>query len=145
MLGSVRIVAGTPGTGEDAHGSGSTYYPSSTPDVAKLFRERKLDVEFEHDRSDRQYLSLHSAEFWIPIVCVTLQVLQSVGEGPLTNVIQDLIGRQESKTSNLHVTYRIRRPDGEEREFSAIGQGDEVMEAIDAFERKQLGLGEIEA
>ena len=141
----MHIVAGTPGAGDDAHGGGSTYYPSSTPDIAKIFRERNLKVEFEHDKADRQYLSLHSAEFWIPIVCVTLQVLQSVGEGLLTNVIQDWIGKEESKTSTLHVTYRISRPDGEEREFSATGRGDEVMDAVDAFERRQLGPGEIEA
>ncbi|MDR6637428.1 hypothetical protein [Paenarthrobacter nitroguajacolicus] len=144
-LGTVRIVAGTPGEGTDAHGEESFYYPSSTPDIAKLFRERGLSVEFEHDQADRRYTSLHSAEFWLPVVCLSLQVLQSVGEGLLTSVIQDWIGRADSETSTLHVTYRISRPNGEEREFSATGPGGEVMEALDVFERKQLGLGEIEA
>lgn len=135
-------MAGTPGTGMHAHGNDSRRYPSITPDIAKVFRERSLEVEFEHDRASRQYLSLHSAEFWIPVVCVSLEVLRAVGEGLLTNVIQDFIGFRKAESSTLHVTYRITRADGEEQEFSAVGPGGEVLEAINAFERKQLGSGE---
>lgn len=134
---TVRLLAGMPGVEGQEDGAPSVQYPTTSTDVAKLFRERGLEVQFEHDRSARQYLSLHSSDVWIPIIAVSLQVLQAVGEGLLTDVVQDLLGKQRTTTSTLHVTYRVTDSKGE-REFTAIGPGPDVLAAAEVFERKHL-------
>lgn len=138
---TVRLLAGTPGiAGPGDTGTSSAHYPSTSTDIAKLLRLRGLTVEFEHDRAARQYLSLHSSDVWIPIIAISLQVLQAVGEGLLTNVVQDLLGKQRARSSTLHVTYRVTDSVGE-REFSAIGPGADVLAAVEVFERRHIDSG----
>lgn len=137
---TVRLLAGMPGVDGRASDPADRQYPSTATDVAKLLRERGLEVEFEHDRNERQYVSLHSADVWIPVLAVSLQVLQAVGEGLLTDVVQDLLGRQRAKTSTLHVTYKITNSTGEQ-EFTAIGPGADVLAAVEAFEGRHIAAG----
>lgn len=140
----VRILAGVPGAESADGGAGVGRYPSSTTDVSKLLRERGMSVEFEHDRAQREYTSLHSSDVWLPILEISSQVLLSIGTGLLTNVVQDWLGKPAAEAATIHVIYRVVDSDGIAHEFSAVGPGREVMPALDVFERKQLGTNESE-
>lgn len=143
-LPGVRIVAGTPGVSAAAGEGEIGRYPSSTTDIAKLLRERGLLVDFEHGRDKREYLSLHAADVWIPIIELTLETLLAVGSGLIGDVIGDWLKSGDATSSTLHVTYRVVDSDGVAQEYSAVGAADDVLRAIDRFERKQLGTTEAE-
>jgi large subunit ribosomal protein L17 len=137
----VRILQGVPGRATPAEPPGRGLYPSTTPDVAKLLRMRGLNVDFEHDRLHREYLTLHAAEHWLPIVEVSSSFLRNVNKRIFTRLVEDFAG-VDGQDSVLHVQFRIRNDDVSVREFCADGPVSDLLTALGNFE--DGGLDELE-
>jgi hypothetical protein len=118
-------------------------YPNTTTDMAKLIAERGFTVAFEDERDQRSYVSFYAAELWVPILQVTSTVLAAAGANLLSALILDLIGSTERtddkvKDTILHVEYTVVDSKGNARNFKGSGAAPDVLDAIDAFERKAI-------
>lgn len=118
---------------------GGRPYPETAIDVAKVIRERGLTVSFEDERDHRKYVEHKAADVFLPILQVVVGVLEGISGGLFTMIIADLLGPEEAKESFLHVEYRIADSDGNMEEFKAAGPGEQVLEALDSFERRVRG------
>lgn len=137
----VRILQGVPGRATPAEPQELGLYPSTTPDVAKLLRMQGLNVDFEHDRMHREYLTLHAAEHWLPIVEVSSRFLRDANGRMFTRLVEDFT-RVDGQDSILHVRFRIRNDDESVREFSADGPARDFLVALGNFEKG--GVDELE-
>jgi len=113
-----------------------TPYPDSTIDFVKVIRERGLDVRYELAPEDRRYAGHKAAEHWLPILEIARDVLIGIEAGLLVELIKGYFGDDEPDKELLHVDWRVTHEDGSEERFIADGHGDEVIEALDAFERR---------
>jgi ribosomal protein L17 len=138
----VLILQGVPGRVTPAEPQELGLYPSSTPDVAKLLRSHGLNVDFEHDRMHREYLTLHAAEHWLPVVEVNSRFLRGANSRMFTRLVEDYI-LAVGADSILHVRFRIRNDGDSVNEFSADGPAKEVLVALGKFEKDDVG--ELEA
>src|SRR5262245_29205041 len=114
-------------------------YPATAIDLAKLIRERGLTASFEDEADQRRYVQHNAADIWVPILEVTRDLLIGISGGLFTQLIVDWLGSDEAKKSILHVEYRIDDSDGNVKQFKAEGPGNEVLEALDSFERQISG------
>jgi hypothetical protein len=135
----VLICAGVPGMPNLVVGDGSPY-PATAIDLAKLLRERGLAVSFADEADQRKYVQHNAADVWVPILEVARDLLIGISGGLFTQLIVDWLGSDEAKKSVLHVEYRITDSDGNVKQFKAEGPGNEVLEAIDSFERQALEM-----
>lgn len=130
----VRIVGGMPNLNTKPSELGKGVYAPYASDFYKLFRERGVEVAFEHSKADREYLSLHAAEWWIPILEITESLLIATGGTLISETVREWLElrRQRPEDSVLHVEFRVLDGDTS-REFKANGNGADVLEAIDRF------------
>lgn len=132
---AILISAGIPGTKKHDASSDVGEYPIAAQDLSKILRERGIPVDFQHDREHRRYVSLHSAELWLPVINITTDVLIGLGGALLSDLIRDLIFRPEdTESTTLHVEYYIADGEGQVHELKVIGNSDEVYPMIDRFE-----------
>lgn len=134
----ILICAGIPGN-PDLEVEGGRPYPETAIDLAKVVRERGLTVSFEDERNHRKYVEHKAADIFLPILQVASGILEGISGGLFTMVIADLLGADDAKKSILHVEYRIVHPDGNIEEFKGVGPGEQVLEALDSFERRARG------
>lgn len=131
----ILISAGIPGTKKHDESKDVGEYPIAAQDLSKILRERGIPVEFQHDREHRQYVSLHSAELWLPIINTTTDVLVGLGGVLLSDLIRDLILRPgDTGPTTLHVEYYIADAKGDVHELKVTGDSAEVYPVIDRFE-----------
>lgn len=129
------ISAGVPGSKDHDETEESGQYPIAAQDLSKILQERGISVKFQHDREHRQYVSLHSAEVWLPIISVTSDLLAAVGGGLLSDVIRDFVFRpRATERKTLHVDYRIEDASGEVHHLKVDGDSEDVYPLIDKFE-----------
>ena len=133
--GQVLIRAGVPGKPDltVAHGKP---YPNTTTDVAKLLAERGLTVTYEDEKDQRSYVSFYAAELWIPILQVVSSIFAGISGNFLSDIIKELIGKEKPADTILHVDYSIVPRKGPEKTFRASGKTDDVLKAMDKFERE---------
>lgn len=136
--GQVFIRAGVPGKPGLAVAHGKPY-PNTTTDVAKLVAERGLTVTFEDEKDQRSYVSLYAAELWIPILEVASSIFAGISGNFLTDIIRELLGTDKPENTILHVDYSVVPRKGPKRTFRASGKADDVLKAIDKFEREARG------
>lgn len=129
------MLAGVPGLEAHDAGASTGRYPAAAVDLSKLLKERGIPVTFQHERMHREYVSLHSADFWVPVLAVSSSVLVAAGGNLLSDLIRCLIGHGEPRASTqLHVQYRIVSSDGSDHTLDADGDAETVLGVIDSFE-----------
>ena len=134
-VGQVLIRAGVPGKPGLTVERGKPY-PSTTTDVAKLIAERGLEVTYEDEKDHRSYDSFYAAELWIPVLEVASSVLAGISGNFFSDIIRDLIGTNRPAETILHVEYSVIPRRGTKRTFQGSGKADDVLKAIDKFERE---------
>lgn len=131
----ILISAGIPGARKQDDPTDMGDYPIAAQDLSKVLRERGIPVEFEHDREHRRYVSLHSAELWLPIINTTADVLIGLGGALLSDLIRDLVPKpKDVKSTTLHVEYYIADATGQVHNLKVTGASDDVYPVIDRFE-----------
>ena len=133
--GQVLICAGVPGKPELAVERGKPY-PNTTTDVAKLLAEHGFNVEFEDERNQRSYVSFYAAEIWLPILDFGIQIIAGGLGNLLGDLLHALLGSDSSEKTILHVEFRVKSRKGNKKVFKASGKADDVLKAIETFERE---------
>jgi hypothetical protein len=133
--GQVLIRAGIPGKPGLTVANGKPY-PNTTTDVAKLLAERGLTVTYEDDKDQRCYVSFYAAEIWIPILQVASSIFAGASGSLLSEIIKQLLGKEKPADTILHVDYSIVPRKGPKKTFKASGKADDVLKAMDKFERE---------
>ena len=133
----VRIIGRLPNSTATASSGRKGVYPPCATDFYKLLRERGVNVRFEHEKQDREYLSLHSAEWWLPVMEIGGSLLMALGGSLASDVVKDwlAINKQPAKDAILHVEFSVVK-DSNVHEFKADGPGDDVLRAMEEFEEK---------
>jgi hypothetical protein len=134
-VGHVFICAGVPGKPELTVKRGKPY-PSTTTDVAKLLAEQGFDVAFEDERDQRCYTSFYAAEIWLPILQFGEEILSNGLGGLLGVLLIGLVGERKPKNTILHVEFRVVRRKGGKKTLKASGKADDVLKAMETFERE---------
>jgi hypothetical protein len=132
--GQVLIRAGVPGKPDLKVDHGKPY-PNTTTDVAKLLAERGLTVTYEDERDQRSYVSFYAAEIWIPILEFASSIRGGISGNFFSDVIKELIGKEKPEDTIMHVELRVIPRKGPEKVFRASGKADDVLRAMDNFER----------
>jgi hypothetical protein len=135
----VQIRAGVPGTGMYRLDSGRYTYPATTSDIAKLLKLNGFAVTYDHERDERIQVSHNAADAWLPVLAFAQSVLANIPANILATIIMQYFGEIGHKEKNLHVKFVVTLPDGSERNFEAHGPAQEVVEAINAFQRSNAG------
>lgn len=133
----VRIIGRLPNSTASPSPGKKGVYPPSAIDFYKLLRERDIDVHFEHAKQDREYLSLHSVEIWLPVLAIGGNLLLSIGGGLVSNLIYDWLAIKELpvEETELHVEFRVVKEDST-HEFKADGKASNVLRTLKEFEEK---------
>lgn len=135
-LHEVQIRAGVPGTGLERLEDGRYAYPSTTSDFSKLLSSHGFIVSYDQDRVDRVEVSHNAADSWLPVLAFTQAVLATIPANIISTIIMQYFGSLGYRDKNLHVKFIVTAPDGSEENFEAHGPGTKVVEAIDAFQRR---------
>jgi hypothetical protein len=110
--------------------------PIETIDMVKVIRERGFNPVFEDADDDRRYVSHNAADVWLPILQFTVQFLIGTGGGLFSMLIWDLLGKDEAEKGILHVEERVIDTDGVQHVLRATGKGEDVLRALDEFEKR---------
>lgn len=137
LPGVVRIVGRLPNSVATATPGKKGVYPPCASDFYKLLRERNVDVRFEHEKQDRELLSLHSAELWLPVLEIGGNILLAFGGSLFSDLVRDwlVLKKQPADETTLHVEFSVEK-DGSVHEFKADGNGADVLRAMEEFEEK---------
>ncbi|MET0978139.1 MAG: hypothetical protein ABWX63_04920 [Paeniglutamicibacter terrestris] len=137
LPGVVRIVGRLPNSVATPTPGKKGVYPPCASDFYKLLRERDVDVRFEHEKQDREYLSLHSAELWLPVLEIGGNILLAFGGSLFSDLVKDwlMLKKQPAEETTLHVEFSVAK-DGSVHEFKADGKGVDVLRAMEEFEEK---------
>ncbi len=119
--------------------NGQYAYPSTTTDIVKLLKANGFEISYDHDRHDRVEVSYNAADAWLPVLAFTQSVLANIPANILSTIIMQYFGAGRQTQKNLHVKFIVTTPDGGEKNFEAHGPGQEVVEAINAFQRSHAG------
>ena len=133
---SVEVRAGIPGIGLEQLEDGRYSYPSLTSNFVKLFRNNGFTVTFDHERAQRVEVSHNAADAWLPVLAFSQAVLANIPANIISSIIMNFFGAAGIKRTTLHVKFVVVSSDGSVEKFEAHGPGDDVVEAIDAFQRK---------
>jgi hypothetical protein len=122
-------------------------YPITSTDIAKLARDRGIQVEFDHDGEHRKYQVLEGADLWMPLIEVGSAVSIGIGTNLLTDFIKQLLrarGEDESSQQNVivHVDFTIADADGMKTPVQLDGKAKDLLERIERFE-DEYGRGEV--
>ena len=131
----ILILPGVPGM-PDLRVDERVPYPDTTIDIAKSLRNAGYDVEFTEERDDRRYVGHKAYDVWIPILLLAREILVGVEAGLLVELLKGCFRGHPPEAGVLHVDWRVRTREGDEERIIADGRADEVMEALDAFERR---------
>jgi hypothetical protein len=107
----------------------------TTTDVAKLLAERGFTVTYEDEKDQRSYVSFYAAEIWIPILEFASSILGGISGNFFSDAIKELIDKKEPADTIMHVELRVIPRKGPEKVFRASGKADDVLRAMDNFER----------
>jgi hypothetical protein len=131
--GQVLIRAGVPGKPNLKVDHGKPY-PNTTTDVAKLLAERGLTVTYDDERDQRSYVSFYAAESGFRYL--SLRVRYWAGSGNFfSDLIKELIGKEKPEDTILHLEFRVIPRKGSQKMFKTSGMADDVLRAMDKFER----------
>lgn len=131
----MRVLPGVPGM-DSLRVDDRVPYPDSVTDFVKVLREHSLQPEYLDERADRRLVGHNAADQWLPILVFAREVLVDANAGLLVELIKAYLGSSEAESSVLHVDWRVAESDGSEEQFRAAGKGQEVLEALNAFERR---------
>ncbi|WP_431896331.1 hypothetical protein [Micromonospora haikouensis] len=137
----VQVRAGVPGTGVYQLEDGRYAYPTMTTDVVKLLKSHGFTVTYDHERQERVLVSHNAADAWLPVLVFAQSVLANIPANIISTIIMQYFGEMAFKKTNLHVKFAVTAPDGSEKNFEAHGPGQEVVEAINAFQRSHGSRG----
>lgn len=132
--GRVLIRAGVPGK-PDLNVEQGKPYPNTTTDVAKLLAERGLIVTYEDERDQRSYVSFYAADIWIPILEFASSILGGISGNFFSDLIKELLDKEKPEDTIMHVELRVIPRKGPEKVFRASGKANDVLRAMDNFER----------
>ncbi|WP_344459611.1 hypothetical protein [Kitasatospora kazusensis] len=132
--GAVLIRSGVPQAGTQPSGAGFPY-PSSAIDMAKIIRASGFEVKFEHEKSSRNYISLHGADQWLPVIQVAHELIIATEAHILSDWIISLLGREKAHKDTLHIKYFVSMNDGTSKQLEMSGTGEDVLRALDTFEQ----------
>ncbi|SCG34177.1 hypothetical protein GA0070613_6479 [Micromonospora inositola] len=119
--------------------NGRYAYPATTSDIAKLLRLNGFAVTYDHERGERIQVSHNAADAWLPVLAFAQSVLANIPANIISTIIMQYFGEVGHKEKNLHVKFVVTSSDGSEHNFEAHGPGQEVVEAINAFQRSYAG------
>lgn len=132
----ILVRAGIPGAEEDSS-SEKPQYPISTVDFTKIARSHGLEVKYEHEGSERSFISLKSFDVWLPILDFTANVGANIPANIVATLIMDFFRARGQKAEDavLHVKYLTKDKNGTERKFEGSGPGEQVLASIREFEK----------
>ena len=132
-----RGVSGLPSVPRD--GAPGTY-PYGAIATRKIIREAGLTVEFEDERSDRNYVERDADEYWLPILHFAATVGSGVSVGVLIEIIKSHWHKGTHDSSDpaqvpesAPIMHIEATREGDSVKLVLDGPADTVLEALDRF------------